>query len=325
MISTAGWLSAAVENTWDLVVGIVVFLSINTVITPPIVSIPNDNGVTSSNNTSLTSPAITPPWIAAPIDTTSSGLTDLFGSFPNNFLTDSWTAGIRVEPPTNNTWWISVGSIPASFNAWRTGVSVLKTKSRVNSSNFALVNVNSKCKGPAAPAEMNGNEICVCIVPDKSFLAFSAASLTRCIAILSFDKSTPWSFLNSSTTQFMIFSSKSSPPSLLSPAVANTSKVPSAKSKIETSNVPPPKSYTNTFCSWSNLSNPNAKAAAVGSLIIRSTSKPAILPASLVAWRCASLKYAGTVITACVTVSPKYASAVAFKFCKIIAEISCGV
>lgn len=34
---------------------------INTVITPPIVSIPNDNGVTSSNNTSLTSPAITPP------------------------------------------------------------------------------------------------------------------------------------------------------------------------------------------------------------------------------------------------------------------------
>ena len=84
----------------------------------------------------------------------------------------------------------------------------------------------------------------------------------------------------------MIFSSKSSPPSLLSPAVANTSKVPSAKSKIETSNVPPPKSYTNTFCSWSNLSNPNAKAAAVGSLIIRSTSKPAILPASFVAWRC---------------------------------------
>ena len=96
---------------------------------------------------------------------------------------------------------------------------------------------------------MNGNEICVCIVPDKSFLAFSAASLIRCIAILSADKSIPCSFLNSSITQFIIFWSKSSPPSWLSPAVANTSNVPSAKSRIDTSNVPPPKSYTNTFCS----------------------------------------------------------------------------
>ena len=76
-ISTAGWLSAAVENTCDLEVGIVVFLGINTVITDPIVSIPNDNGVTSSNTTSLTSPVITPPWIAAPIATTSSGFTPL--------------------------------------------------------------------------------------------------------------------------------------------------------------------------------------------------------------------------------------------------------
>ena len=40
----------------------------------------------------------------------------------------------------------------------------------------------------------------------------------------------------------------------------------------------------------------------------------AILPASFVACRSASLKYAGTVITASVTFSPRYASAVAFKF-----------
>ena len=81
----------------------------------------------------------------------------------------------------------------------------------------------------------------------------------------------------------MIAWSKSSPPKWLSPAVAKTSNIPSAKSRIETSNVPPPKSYTNTFCSLSNLSTPNAKAAAVGSLIIRSTSRPAIFPASFVA------------------------------------------
>ena len=49
----------------------------------------------------------------------------------------------------------------------------------------------------------------------------------------------------------------------------------------------------------------DAIAAAVGSLIILSTFSPAIAPASLVACRCASLKYAGTVITASVTARPK--------------------
>ena len=48
------------------------------------------------------------------------------------------------------------------------------------------------------------------------------------------------------------------------------------------------------------------------------------MPASLVALRWASLKYAGTVITASVTGSPRYASASAFSFCRIMAEISCG-
>jgi hypothetical protein len=41
------------------------------------------------------------------------------------------------------------------------------------------------------------------------------------------------------------------------------------------------------------LSRPYAIAAAVGSLMMRATFKPAITPASLVACRCASLKYAG--------------------------------
>ena len=88
-MSTAGWLSAAVENTSFLDVGIVVFLGINVVITPPNVSSPSDNGVTSSNTISLTSPVKTPPWIAAPIATTSSGLTSRDGSLPNSFLIKS--------------------------------------------------------------------------------------------------------------------------------------------------------------------------------------------------------------------------------------------
>ncbi len=59
---------------------------------------------------------------------------------------------------------------------------------------------------------------------------------------------------------------------------------------IDTSNVPPPKSYTAILRSPSCLSKPKASAAAVGSLIIRFTSKPAIRPASFVAWRWLSLK-----------------------------------
>jgi hypothetical protein len=44
----------------------------------------------------------------------------------------------------------------------------------------------------------------------------------------------------------------------------------------------------------------------------------------LVAWRCESLKYAGTVMTASVTVSPRYASAVFFIFSRMRAETSCA-
>ena len=47
------------------------------------------------------------------------------------------------------------------------------------------------------------------------------------------------------------------------------------------------------------------QSSRVGSFTIRFTSSPAILPASFVACRCASLKYAGTVMTASVTEWPR--------------------
>src|SRR4051794_20004093 len=59
--------------------------------------------------------------------------------------------------------------------------------------------------------------------------------------------------------------------------------------------------------------------------MMRSTSSPAIWPASLVAVRWASSKYAGTVMTAWVTVSPRYASASRFSFMSVRALISCEV
>ena len=83
---TIGWLSTAVENTCDLRAGMVVFLSMILVKTPPAVSTPRDSGVTSSSRTSFTSPLSTPPWMAAPMATTSSGLTPLCGSLAKKRL-----------------------------------------------------------------------------------------------------------------------------------------------------------------------------------------------------------------------------------------------
>ncbi|KYN05452.1 NAD-specific glutamate dehydrogenase, partial [Cyphomyrmex costatus] len=52
--------SEYVVNVWVCFVGIVVFLLIKVVITPPAVSIPNDNGVTSSRSRSWTSSDLSP-------------------------------------------------------------------------------------------------------------------------------------------------------------------------------------------------------------------------------------------------------------------------
>src|SRR5918995_7434170 len=59
--------------------------------------------------------------------------------------------------------------------------------------------------------------------------------------------------------------------------------------------------------------------------MIRLTSRPAMRPASFVAWRWVSSKYAGTVMTASVTFSPRYASASDFSFWRIMALISGGL
>ncbi len=63
----------------------------------------------------------------------------------------------------------------------------------------------------------------------------------------------------------------------------------------------------------------------MGSLTMRTTSSPAMRPASLVAWRWLSLKYAGTVTTAFSIGSPKWASARSLSDLRTIAETSGGV
>ena len=101
-------------KVWFLFVGIVVFLSIIFVVTAPNVSSPRDKGVTSKSKISVTSPAKTPPWIAAPIATHSMGSTPPSASFPKTSLRKVDIIGILVGPPTRITLLISFGDNFAS-------------------------------------------------------------------------------------------------------------------------------------------------------------------------------------------------------------------
>ena len=100
---------------------------------------------------------------------------------------------------------------------------VFSTRSAVSSLNLALERFRSKCLGPVASAVIKGRLMLVEVMPDRSILAFSAASFTLCIAILSPFRSTPVSALKEPTIQSITLWSKSSPPKRLLPAVARTS------------------------------------------------------------------------------------------------------
>ncbi len=254
-MSTAVCPSAAVVKIRFLLVGMAVLRSIKVVITPPRVSIPSDKGMTSTRTMSLTSPASTPAWMAAPMATHSSGLIPLLGSFPRMLRIASWTAGILVDPPTKMISSISFGSSPASAKALWVGPMVASTRSLVNSLNLALVISMSRWSGPLGPALIKGRLMLVACSPESSILAFSAASFSRWVAMRSWSKSIPCSFLNSAATYSISRRSKSSPPKRLLPLVALTSKTPSPTSRIDTSKVPPPRSKTRMV--WSDfLSRP---------------------------------------------------------------------
>ncbi|VUT26204.1 MAG: hypothetical protein MASP_01380 [Candidatus Methanolliviera sp. GoM_asphalt] len=236
----------------------------------------------------------------------------------------SRTIGILVGPPISNILSMSSGESFESFSAVRIGDSNRFNVCSASCSNFARVNVTSKCFGSPPETIINGRFIVVDTEEESSIFAFSASSRIRCIAVRSPLKSIPSFSLNPATSQSITAASMSVPPRCVSPLVESTSYTPSPTSITVTSKVPPPKSRTATLYSPS-LPSPYAIAAAVGSFIILSTLNPAISPASFVACRWLSSKYAGAVITAASTFSPKYASASVFIFCNTIEAISCGV
>mmetsp|Transcript_26891 Transcript_26891/g.60291 ORF Transcript_26891/g.60291 Transcript_26891/m.60291 type:complete len:220 (+) Transcript_26891:925-1584(+) len=215
------------------------------------------------------------------------------GSLPlKKSLSRAWTLGMRVEPPTRTISSISDFLKSASLSTFSTGLSVFLKRSAFISSNLARVSDSEKSL-PSKRASISRRVEWAC---DSARLAFSASRLSLERARLSLEMSLPCFFLMRSTKCFMIRWSKSSPPRCVSPLVATTSKTPSSIDRIDTSKVPPPRSKMRTESGAAPLamppffSSPYAIAAAVGSLMMRSTSRPARRPASLVAWRCWSLK-----------------------------------
>ena len=158
--STEVWPSAAVEKIWLFLVGMVVLRSMILVHTPPRVSMPRDSGVTSSSSRPLTSPPRTPPWMAAPMATHSSGLMPLKGSLPvklfDRFLHRGNTGGTAHQQYLVNFggFQARIREAPCAPGPWSAS-----TRSAVSSLNFARVRVISKCLGPVASAVMKGRLI----------------------------------------------------------------------------------------------------------------------------------------------------------------------
>mmetsp|Transcript_24358 Transcript_24358/g.62816 ORF Transcript_24358/g.62816 Transcript_24358/m.62816 type:complete len:315 (-) Transcript_24358:538-1482(-) len=290
-MSTAGWLSWYVEKTCDFLVGMTVLRGMSFVMTPPTVSMPSVSGVTSSSSRSFVSsppsPERMPPCTAAPYATASSGLMPLFGSFPlKKSFNNCCTLGMRVEPPTSTISSISDFFSSESSITFSTGPSVFLKRSRHSSSKRARVSVSEKSM-PSWSDSISTRTWCWV---ESARFARSTSRRSFWIARLSLLGSLVCLRLNTLSRCWITRLSKSSPPRCVSPEVAITSKTPLSMVRSDTSNVPPPRSNTRMFFSPSFLSRPYAIAAAVGSLMMRITLSPAIVPASFVAWRCASLK-----------------------------------
>mmetsp|Transcript_18895 Transcript_18895/g.49187 ORF Transcript_18895/g.49187 Transcript_18895/m.49187 type:complete len:552 (-) Transcript_18895:17-1672(-) len=335
--STVCWLFSVVVNIDVLMHGIAVLRGTTVAITPPCISMPSESGTTSRSNMSSVvldfSPESSDACTAAPYATASSGLIDLLSSLPSKKSCRSdWILGTRVEPPTSTTSSTCDLAIPASLRTFFTGSRQPLKRSSQSSSNLAREIFSSK----SSPSIRASTSMVVDVTDESVRLARSHCERSRRVARADVRMSLPVFFCHRWHMAWSRRLSKSSPPRCVSPAVALTVKTPESIVRSETSKVPPPRSKMSTIRSPAAPAlplpfllaffslRPYAMAAAVGSLMIRRTLSPAILPAFLVALRWASLKYAGQVMTAFFTVLPRYASAVVFISVRIIDEISSG-
>jgi hypothetical protein len=177
----------------------VVFFSISLVITPPSVSMPSDSGVTSSSSTSLTLAPSTPPWIAAPTATASSGFTSLRGSLPKNSLTFSCTLR-HARHAADQDHVVDVAGLHAGVlerdaaGLDRALDQVLDQRLELGARELDVQVLRARGVG----RDVGQVDVGLLCSLDSSILAFSAASFRRCSASgRPCVRSTPCSFLNS--------------------------------------------------------------------------------------------------------------------------------
>jgi len=290
---TAVWFSSAVENTllcfgWDR--GI---FWISLVITPPAFSIPKDKGVKSSNKTSFTSPCNTPPWMAARYSYRFHlDWHPYVGSLPNIFLNFVLHFGHTCFARRPESHHQSQKQLNRHLNC---------STARPNSALNKLFDQTFQFGAGYLDSQMFGSGCIGGYIRQINFrllagwqlnLVFSAASFKRCNANISFFKSyqSLSKFINQvfNHTWVKVFTAEESitisRQHFKLMLAFNLGNFIMEYQKYRTQVI------HRYFPSPSFLSIPKANAAAVGSLIMRFTSKPAIRPASLVAWRCESLK-----------------------------------
>ena len=169
----------------------------------------------------------------------SPGFTPLWGSLPMRPLTFSWTAGMRVMPPTSTTWSIVDLSTPhPSIAAWHVGPTVRCEQVTGDLLELRRESARSEMLRPVL-RRGDVRQVSCCRRHGRGQLDLRL--LGRLVETLrghavGRQRSMPWSFLNSATIQSTI-ALKLSPPRWLSPFVDFTSKTPSPSSSIDTSNV----------------------------------------------------------------------------------------
>ncbi len=271
----------------------------------------SDGGVTSEDNVFHVTDDHT-TLDQHPAATASSGFTDCFTvlyQFQLNSFYNGRNAGWTTDRMTSS---ISDKLKPASERAWRTGVFVTFYKGHESQIiNFARSS-HFQVKGQLG--SLRWWLIWVEVTPERSFLRFSGITFKRSAIcywsrppFLSWILQPSWSDdFWSRTTEFIIL-------------VANTSKTPSPNSRIDASNVQGrvPRFFlllhiglikpqkTQGCCCWFSWRT--------------NTTWAAILPASLVAWRCASLKSSWNFDSTFVT----FHQGKRFQCWRIMAEISC--
>ena len=137
----------------------------------------------------MTSPAMMPVWMAAPMAIPSSGLTARLGSLPKTLRTTSADLGGAGLAAHQQHLVDLLGLQAGVGEAARQGSMVRSSRSSVSASYFCRESTVLRCLGPEASAEMKGRTISVCCAVESSHLAFSAASFRRCRAMRSWRRS----------------------------------------------------------------------------------------------------------------------------------------